>query len=233
MRKLVLHREFQASIPWLVAVYLPTLIALYVLIEVNLRTGIPVAFLTRDPAAAMNAPFYVGIFSNVGILFWCSTAAICLFSYRVLPENTNNREWSLFFLSSGLITGWLLLDDLFLFHEEVFPEYLFIPQKVVFAGYGVLIITFLARFKATILNTAFLFLLLSFGFFGMSIFVDGLIKVKDFHIEFIAVGFRGRHLLEDGFKLLGIVSWSAYFMRTCLLQLRQQLHASSGVQLER
>ena len=104
----------------------------------------------------------------------------------------------------------LLLDDLFLFHEEVFPEYLHIPQKAVFAGYGIIILLYLISFRASILDTEFLILLFAFGFFGLSIIVDEILRSM----------IPQQHLFEDGAKLLGIVSWFAYFARVCVKQIK-------------
>ncbi len=79
--KSALYLQFKKLLPLLFAVYTPTFLALVILVVVSLQTtGIPIAYLTRDSAAAAEAPFYAGIYSNIGILFWCSAAAICLFS---------------------------------------------------------------------------------------------------------------------------------------------------------
>jgi len=123
--------QFKALLPTLFAVYILTLAVLCVFAILSLQTEIPISYFTRDPSAIMGAPFFIGLFSNVGILFWCSSAAICLFTFAVLRKDFDNRELSSFFLFSGLITSILLLDDLFLFHEEVCLKYLHIPEEVV------------------------------------------------------------------------------------------------------
>jgi hypothetical protein len=160
--------------------------------------------------AIMEAPVYVGLLSNIGILFWCASATICIFSFAVLQKNLDDREVLLFLLFSGLMTVVLLLDDLFLYHEEVFPEYLHIPQKAVLAGYGIMIFLYLIRFRKTIIQTEFLVLLFSFGFFGLSIIIDWIPQST----------IPEHHLFEDGSKLLGILSWFAYFTRVCVKQVR-------------
>jgi hypothetical protein len=41
--------------------------------------GVPVDELTRDPAAVMRIPYYIGLLSNWGIMLWSAAAAICPF----------------------------------------------------------------------------------------------------------------------------------------------------------
>jgi len=163
----------------------------------------------------MGVPFYVGIVSNIGFLVWASAASICLFSAAVLRQEAGKREWYLFLLFSGFITSMLLLDDFLLLHVVV-PNYLHIPEMLVYLGYGLLISLYLIRFRTMVLKTEFLLLLFAFGFFGLSIIIDaGLID------------FYGQNLFEDGFKLFGIVSWATYFIKVCVTQmrsLRQQNH---------
>jgi len=159
----------------------------------------------RDPAAITNRNPFFGVLSNIGVLLWCASATLCFFSAALLRNKGISRKILTFFLGSGLITSVLLLDDLFLLHEEIFPRYFHIPQKVIYAGYVAIILLYLARFIKTILETEFIFIFLALGFFGLSIVVDFLPRsLLPWH-----------HLFEDGFKLFGIVSWFGYFARTC------------------
>ncbi len=224
--KSTLYLQFKELLPLLFAVYTPTFLALVLLVLVNLQTGIPIAYLTRDSTAAVQVPFYAGIYSKIGMLFWCSAVAICFFSVGILRNRSANTESVRFLLFSGMFTTILLLDDFFLLHEEVLPDYLHIPQKLVFVVYGTLSVLYLIRFRAFILKTEFLLLFLAFGFFGLSIAVD-ILPGHSLGINFIASGFRGHHLFEDGFKLLGIVSWSTYFIKICVNHVRSLLHLAS------
>lgn len=212
--------QVKTLVPLLLAIYIPTLVTLVVLVIVNIITGIPVRYFMIDPVSEFAAPMYLGLVSNLGVLLWCSTAAVCLFSGGMSLNVSKDREVSLFMLCSGLITSMLLFDDLFLLHEEVLPDHLFIPQKLVFAAYAGLTLTYLFRFKRMILNTEYTLLLLAFGFFGLSVFVDLFVTPE----EFLIAGYHGRHLIEDGLKLFGIVTWSAYFIRVCIQKVRPLLH---------
>ncbi|PMB07592.1 hypothetical protein CEN49_12365 [Fischerella thermalis CCMEE 5273] len=60
-------------------------------------------------------------------------------------------------------------------------------------------------------------LVLAFGFFGLSVFLD-LLPIADWF------GSDNEYLLEDGTKLLGMVSWLAYFGRTCAEQIQRVIY---------
>jgi len=206
--------HFKALLPTMFVVYISTVTVLCVLVIISLQTGIRISYFTSDPATVMRAPSYIGVLSNIGILLWCSSAAICLFIFAIL-QKSNDKELSSFFLVSGLITSILLLDDLFLLHETIYPVYLHIPEKVVITGYGIMTLLYLMKFKREILKTEFLLLFFAFVFFGASAVMDILL----IHV-------RPHYLFEDGFKLLGIVSWSTYFTRVCLKQMCNVLRVS-------
>ncbi|WP_315790007.1 hypothetical protein [Fischerella sp. JS2] len=205
--------RFRVLLPIILLIYTPVVILFVIL---KLQNKVPVEYLTRDPLAVAKAPFYWGAISNFGILIWCGAVVISLFSFKILQNVKICSEFSHFFLFSGVITSILLLDDLFLLHEEVFPYYLNISEKLVFLGYGILISFYLVRFRKTILKTEFIFLVLAFGFFGLSVFLD-LLPVTDW------LGNENEYLLEDGAKLLGMISWLAYFGRTCAEQIQRVL----------
>jgi hypothetical protein len=106
---------------------------------------------------------------------------------------------------SGLLTTVLLLDDLFLFHESLAPDYLGLRQRLVLLSYGIATAWYLARFRRIVLGPDVRVLLAALVFFTMSVFVDALQERWPS---------PWRILFEDGFKLLGIASWSAYLTRT-------------------
>lgn len=164
--------------------------------------GIPIGELTRDPNAVFEGPFYIGFLSQLGIFFWTASAAICILSAKVLSGPKNNLKTKRFFYLSGTLTLVLAFDDIFLLHEEFFPRF-GISEKVILLCYATFILFFLVRFYSLILKTEYVLLVMAFIFFGLSVFLDL------FQPEGI-----DPHLMEDGAKLVGIVSWLAYFFRT-------------------
>lgn len=194
------------TIPILGKLYLPVLGFLGIIVLAAFETHIPLSNFTRDPAAVAGMQPFTGIVSNLGILAWCATATICFTGAFAIRKDTTKKSLTGFFLFSGIITAVLMIDDLFLFHETVFPDMLHIRQEFVYALYMILVGIYLVRFRKTILGTDFGLLLSAFFFFGLSILVD----LSPFHEAF---------LVEDSFKLLGIVTWATYLFKTSFLKL--------------
>jgi len=203
-----LHTQLKSLFPILMGLYIPMLILVAMIVLVGLQLSIPMADLTRDPSATTGDNLFIGVLSYIGVLFWCASVAICLFSFALLLKTGSIGEFSAFFLFGGLISLILLLDDLFLFHERVFPLYLNIPEKVVFLSYGLMILGYITRFRKLILKTDFILMILTFGLFGLSIVID-LLELR------ISI------LFEDGSKLFGIVSWFGYLAITCFHAVKQ------------
>ena len=172
--------------------------------------NIPIASFRRDPTIVLGGPSYIGFISNIGILFWAFTAAICLFS-SVIHKQRNNQATSQFLLYSGLLTLWLLLDDMFMLHDSLLPNHLMIPEKLVYLGYVTIVLVYLVKFRTEILNHEYATLFIAFSFFALSVLADLLLEQQGF--EF---------LLEDGLKLFGIVTWFIFFFRTCRVYLQRE-----------
>lgn len=192
--------QLQALFPLLLGLYASTLVVILIFILIGFQLNIPITNLTRDPAAITGESPFLGGLSYVGVLMWCAATAICLFCFAVLQKKNVRGDLPSFFLFGGLFTLILLLDDLYLLHELVFPVYLNIPEKLTFLIYGLMALGYLVRFRKLILQTDFIVLALALGFFGSSIIVDLLDLVPT--------------SIEDGLKILGIVGWFGYFSRT-------------------
>ena len=202
----------------LLLVYVPVLFFVAAIGIIGSSTKVTIAYLTRDPVQSLGAPFYIGFASNVGILFWCAAAVVCLFTAAVLRRTSGRSEWSYFFTFAGILTAILLLDDFFLIHDEIVPNYLFpkkgwlhLNEKVVLAVYALIAMRFFWNCRWLILRkTDWLLLAVAMGFLALSVisersFTKAVIPSKEL-----------RFLAEDGFKLMGIVGWFHYFARTAL-----------------
>lgn len=187
--------------PIVLMIYLPTLFVLLTVGIVSWRTNIPLMDFTRDPLSILDAPFYIGFLSNLGILCWAAGATICFFSAGIVGQIKHKSQAFYFLLFGGIITTILLFDDFFLLHEKVFPEYLKTSESQVFLIYILMILAYLIGFRTKIITTDFILLGISLLAFIMSATTD----------EIFVEHFRGKFLVEDGCKLLGILSWAAYF----------------------
>ncbi len=185
--------------------------------------------LVADPMEVANRASYTGLFSQVSNLLWGATAAICLFSATLIGKQNvkQNDRTFLFLLLSGLLSIQLLLDDLLQLHEK-FSRVLYgnqaaisgadqsFSEMVIYVVYAVLFFLFVFAFRKLLLSSKPLFLLLAATFFGLSTIID-----------MTPESLFGHHLLEESFKLLGIVSWFTYFFRVCLQKIQQHFDHSS------
>jgi hypothetical protein len=201
-----LHRQAMAVSGPLAKAYGVALLVMAVAVFRAHQTQMPVVFLTRDPAAVAELSPFTGFLSNLGIVFWCFGAAVCFFGWGLLREHAPHPARFLF--CSGAFTTWLMLDDLFQLHEAGFPRYLGTPQFAVYGFYCAIVLGYLAFFREDIARTEFGVLALALGLFAVSVVVD----VATDYIPWLHE-LRGRALIEDGPKLLGILTWCLYFWR--------------------
>ncbi|MGQ8337686.1 hypothetical protein ACUNWD_14145 [Sunxiuqinia sp. A32] len=167
----------------------------------------PYSDFTRDPLAVMKTHPFVGFLSNIGVIIWIVTATISLFtSYLIEKEKLQNRY--LFHFFSGAITSILLVDDLFMIHDRIFPIYLKISEVPLFIFYGILITVYLYYYRKQILKYDYIILLIALFMFAFSLGVDHF----DVESEFI-------HFFEDGPKLLGIAAWFVFYLSASISDL--------------
>lgn len=186
---------------------------------------IPIGHFMRDTTAVIGAPFYVGFISKIGILLWCTTAAMCLLTSAVLHKTSAGSRRTSFLLGGGLVTSVLLLDDFFLIHEEIAPLHLAVPSDVVLASYGALALAFVLYYRDCILQSNYPLLVLSIVFLAGSVGLD-LLHDKAV-LSFLTTPQGIQYLLEDGFKLLGIAGWLSYFGSECYLALVHQSRSAA------
>lgn len=172
------------------------------------RLDLPWYFVMGDPATATGRPFFVGFVSNVGVVMWASIATVFLFRHHVERAIGGRAEWRRFLLWSGLFAGVLGLDDLFLLHDQVFPDYLGVSQSLVVGLYAVLCLGYLLRFSGQIARTAYPVFIAALGLLAASVALDQLQDRWEIYLP--ASGF-----LEDAAKLLGIGTWLSYALHTC------------------
>ncbi len=177
------------------------LFMLAIAIPASLFYGIPVRNLTRDASYISNGGFYIGLISNLGIVLWAGSAAICFLAYAMLKERPVASRAPLFFLVSALFTLVMLGDDLMQLHS-IIPEYFGIRRKGFLALYGLGAALYLYWFRAHILASDYMPLTVALTLFAISAAID-----------LIPGEFRGQYLLEDGAKFAGIATWFAYFFR--------------------
>ncbi len=177
---------------------------------------IPIRELTTDPAQIHKSPFYHGFLSNLTVITWALGAYVALFAAWFAGQWDKNGEWARFFLKAGVFTLILMLDDLFMFHEAVFPKYAMLSsvtgiepnEKFVIGGYGLFAMWFVYSSRSTLRKTAWPQLLVACGILAFGVLADRGIAKKVFTDS------ATRAFVEDAAKFLGVLGWSLYFVGT-------------------
>ncbi|MGL6343166.1 MAG: hypothetical protein ACRC80_29010 [Waterburya sp.] len=224
----------------LLKIYIPACLFIVLVWLTTKITDISAYELVADSNEIGEIPPYAGIVSNIGILLLSSTVSICLFSGYLIKNNSKreretyslakqvtrnqgNHKWQRFLLVSGYFILFFLLDDLFQLHEN-FSKLLFgaetnlslVNRKLenlieisIFGFYGLLFSSYIFYFRKLIYNSNFFLLLICLACGAMSSVVDYLPETM-----------VGHHILEEGFKFLGIVSLMSYYVMVCYQQLK-------------
>ena len=196
----------------LLVLYLPIVLLFVFLGSISRTSGdITLSYFTRDISAVGGLPFYAGLVSQIGGLLWSAALAICAFTYFLLRKQDSGASRR-FVLHAALLTGVLLVDDFFLFHEDIGPDYLHIGEKVIVLFYLFLCMGFLLVNIREILSSEYILLGAALGMFGLSIFVDA-VDLDEIDLYERLVSDQLEIFLEDGFKFVGVATWLAYFAR--------------------
>ncbi len=194
--------QFRKVTPVLLISWIVATLGLLIAIFISINKDIPLDNFTQDPNAQFEAPFYVGFFSNLGIMLWSAAFTICFYGAWRTNGKIDKRGQQ-FLILSGLITMLMTLDDLFQLHELVFPQYLSISENMVYLTYLNIYMIYFIRFRRQLLNSDFMVLGIAFFLLGLSTIID-----------ILPLPIEKDTFLEDAIKLLGAITWLIYFVRT-------------------
>ncbi|MEM9270068.1 MAG: hypothetical protein AAGA78_14160 [Pseudomonadota bacterium] len=156
--------------------------------------GVKLAHLVRDPAAVYKYPSYVGFFSHVGIFFMVSTAAITGFA-AWLSRNLE-RENYVVLAAASVLSGTLVLDDVFMLHEEASR----LGEVAIFAVYGLIGLGIWHKLRGLDGRYDLNGFRIAIFFLGLSVFTDVFKIYGPFS-----------HWLEDFSKLSGFAAWLMFW----------------------
>lgn len=187
---------------------------------------------TRDPATVAGLPTYAGSVSSIGVVLWCVAATVSLFTALVLWQARGWSQLTAFLLAGGLLTGHLLLDDLFLLHDRAYQElfqteragFIYATDAPTYMAYVLALGAYLIYFRRLIARTPSVVLSAALVLMVLSGVADSLSDLDERGAAEGTLPF----LLEDGTKLLGIALWAGYFTRVALSALVDAL-MSPGV----
>jgi len=202
------------ALSYVVAFYGFGVLSLVALAGFHYYFEIPYSHLTIDPVVALKGDPFTGILSNIGVILWSGTAAVCLLMVLLQNGNAEKRKVKLFFLMSFLITLFLLIDDFFLLHDVVLPDIFKLRERHIYITYATLVLAFIFFNIKTFLKTPYFILLIAFSFFALSLFTDWAVRY---------VTIPESYLVEDGTKFLGIVNWCMYFTYISYMEIKGKL----------
>jgi len=164
---------------------------------VSVIKKVPPDFMTIDPLQTTEFPWYKGFLSNLGVILW-SISIGCTFSAAILLAN--NRPIAHFLIATGTLSIFLVIDDMFRFHDSFLLYRLHIPEYFTILFYGLIIFIYLFSFYRTILSDiSFILLVGALLFFGISIV---------FYI--VTINSSVGTFIKDGIKFIGIAFWLMY-----------------------
>lgn len=176
-------------------------------------THTPIWKLAKDPSQVINYPPYIGMLSNWGVLLWMATAVICIFSAILLKKHLADVLTVRFIGVSGILSLFLAVDDLFLFHDRVLPRMLHLPERIFYILYILALLSYLAYFFQKIMQYDYLLI-------GSALFLFGISRRM-----FIAIPFFDQfRTTGDILKYFGIVFWLVFFYRTSAREITGLIH---------
>ena len=184
--------------------------------------------LMDDPVSYAKLEWYTGVLSQVVVLLWCASAAVCGFAGLLMRGSGDTRlcRLSQFLLLLAVSSLWLTFDDLLLLHEQVARhlvgrEYQDAGEGLLFVLYAVVMASCFWRFRTTIAQTEHILLAGSV----VSLLASAAIDVG-FQLELggnnlfretvlsVAWGAPVIDIAEEMLKLNGAMLWFVYLMRT-------------------
>ncbi|MEM8807146.1 MAG: hypothetical protein AAGF01_14075 [Cyanobacteria bacterium P01_G01_bin.38] len=177
--------------------------------------------LVRDPIATFNGHQLTGVVSNIGILAWTIAVTVCFFSCAICLQSNYSTVLVRFFGMSGIFTLVLLLDDLFMLHED--HSDFNIPDEILFTSYLIFLLLYIQGFRKLLFQKTSILFLLSLFCFSVSLFMDLVLSESSIvsRSEFV------KYFLEDAFKFLGIMSWTGFLVDISFRKLMALFHHKS------
>ena len=175
-----------------------------ILAVVALQDSVPPEDLLMDRTTAGRQPWYFGFVTALGILAWTVTVCSCAFttwtahfSRRLAARNA--------FAAAACLFAFLLFDDLFRLHSDVFPSLFSVSKHAVMATYLFGTAAWTLVSWRELQRTRFELLIAALVGLGGSLLYDMFYSGADTGT---------RVLIEDGLKFLGLVALATWATAT-------------------
>lgn len=158
---------------------------------------------TADAQTLTLARPWDGAISHLGMIAWSSASAIGIF-VALTRWRQADPELTRLLLVGGLVTAVLLVDDLFMVHDELLPEEFGIPELLATGGVALVPLAYVVVFRRPILRrTPWQVLAIAVAYLA----VMGAVDAVEHDIAIPA-----HHLWEEGAKFLGLLHWCGYMV---------------------
>ncbi len=178
-----------------------TLLVFMVALAVQQSKGISLEMLTEDASSLQGNAWFLGLISTAGICLLAAAAGIAFFAgnFRKKIHGGPRKNSALMWLS--VCSLMLLADDSLMIHETVAQTLPIIPEAVIQAIVGLIIIATLLVFYRAI-GPSFIYAAPALVAWTVSVSADMLSSESMPAIL----------LIEDGSKFLGIILWFAFIL---------------------
>lgn len=166
---------------------------------------VPNEDLTREPQVVLEGSAYVGALSNLGVLVFAVAAVAAGLAATVV----RGRERGMFGAAAA-VSALMLLDDLFLLHDVVYPR-LGVPEAVVQAAYLLAIAAIVFLYRSEMGMVAVAGVVVTLGAWAASVGMDTFLNNHPLNLD---------QLVEDGAKFVGIAVWAAVWAGLAHVTLR-------------
>lgn len=180
----------------------PTALVLGLVYVVTRTAGIPFTSLSRDPAATYDFPWYGGSVSMLGVLIAAGAGAVSLVGAWIGRRYGDSLASLLGWFGAGMI--WFAIDDGLMLHEEVFPNWIGIPEAAVMATYPLWVALLVVRFGRRIVAET------DFGLLAGALLLLGIQGFLDLDLMSLPVSTA---VLEDPVKIAALVLLFLYGCR--------------------
>ena len=187
---------------WLLRAALPAAAFYTVVVFSLVFYGASILEIITDPEIPEGRAWYRGIMSTLGVVIWLACGAICIFTAWCIRGRESLAQFRPLLIAGGILTLMLTSDDGLMLHDRLKH------QPTFYLTYALLSMFIVLRFFRSLQKMDFMALVLSGGCLAMSIFVD-LIQME------IPVAYPTSQFFEEGFKFIGIIGWSYFWIRTC------------------
>jgi hypothetical protein len=172
----------------------------------------PFAFFTRDPSAELGGPYYTGFLSLLGVLVLWGGAAACGFAGGLLRRARDPAAAPIIAFSA--LSGIVAVDDVFQLHEAFAPGTLGIRQEVGETAYVVAAVVLVWIYRRILGEAGWAWPAITAALLGGAVSADFVNDVAGVSV----------HVIEDGLKFVGYVTWTSYLTTLAVSKITRIVH---------